>query len=94
MQGKNILVTGASSGIGKETALYLAKQGATVVLVARNETRLKEVKLSLIHIFMANAAKLGTNKSAAPLINPIFDAIERADYTYAADLLYHEIQGE
>ena len=32
--------------------------------------------------------------SAAPLINPIFDAIERADYTYAADLLYHEIQGE
>ena len=44
MQGKNILVTGASSGIGKETALYLAKQGATVVLVARNETRLKEVK--------------------------------------------------
>ena len=44
MQGKNILVTGASSGIGKETALYLAKQGATVVLVARNKTRLKEVK--------------------------------------------------
>ena len=32
-------------------------------------------------LFMANAAKLGTNKSAAPLINPIFDAIERADYT-------------
>ena len=24
----------------------------------------------------------------------LFDAIERADYTYAADLLYHEIQGE
>ena len=45
-------------------------------------------------LFMANAAKLGANKSAAPLINPIFDAIERADYTYAADLLYHEIQGE
>lgn len=44
MQGKNILVTGASSGIGKETALYLAKQGATVILAARNQTRLKEVK--------------------------------------------------
>ena len=45
-------------------------------------------------LFMAHVAKLGTNRSAAPLINPIFDAIERADYTYAADLLYHEIQGE
>ena len=45
-------------------------------------------------LFMANVAKLGANKSAAPLINPIFDAIERADYTYAVDLLYHEIQGE
>ncbi len=43
MQGKTILVTGASSGIGKETALYLAKQGATVILTARNEVRLKEV---------------------------------------------------
>lgn len=44
MQGKNILVTGASSGIGKATALYLAKQGAVVILAARNEARLKEVK--------------------------------------------------
>lgn len=44
MEGKNILITGASSGIGKETARYLAKQGATVILVARNEIRLKEVK--------------------------------------------------
>ena len=43
---------------------------------------------------MANVAKLGTNRSTAPLINPIFDAIERADYTYAADLLYHDIQAE
>ena len=42
MQGKNILITGASSGIGKETALYFASQGATVVLVARNEDRLQE----------------------------------------------------
>lgn len=43
MVGKNILITGASSGIGKETALYLAKQGTNVILVARNEKRLHEV---------------------------------------------------
>jgi len=36
MQGKVCLVTGANSGIGKGTALGLAKMGATVIMVARN----------------------------------------------------------
>jgi len=36
MQGNVCMVTGANSGIGKVTALELAKQGATVVMVCRN----------------------------------------------------------
>lgn len=36
MKGKVSLVTGATSGIGKETALALAKMGATVIFTARN----------------------------------------------------------
>jgi NAD(P)-dependent dehydrogenase (short-subunit alcohol dehydrogenase family) len=39
MQGKVCLVTGATSGIGKATALGLARQGARVILVARNPTK-------------------------------------------------------
>lgn len=39
MNGKIVLVTGATSGIGKQTALELANQGATVVLVARNRSK-------------------------------------------------------
>ena len=39
MRGKVCVVTGANSGIGKETALSLAHMGATVVLVCRSESR-------------------------------------------------------
>lgn len=40
---KIIIVTGASSGIGAETARHLANLGANVVLVGRNESRLNKV---------------------------------------------------
>ena len=43
LTGKQILVTGASSGIGKATALACAKMGATVILNGRNTERLNEV---------------------------------------------------
>lgn len=42
LQGKTILVTGASSGIGKATAVLASRLGASVVLVARNQQRLDE----------------------------------------------------
>ena len=42
LAGKTILVTGASSGIGKETAISCSKMGAKVIITARNEERLNE----------------------------------------------------
>lgn len=42
LEGKSILVTGASSGIGRGIAVACAKMGAKVVLSGRNETRLQE----------------------------------------------------
>jgi NAD(P)-dependent dehydrogenase (short-subunit alcohol dehydrogenase family) len=39
VEGKTCLVTGATSGIGRETAAGLAEAGATVILVARDEAR-------------------------------------------------------
>ena len=43
LQGKRILLTGASSGIGAVAALKLAAEGATVIAVARRESLLTEV---------------------------------------------------
>ena len=42
LTGRTVLVTGASSGIGRETALLLSRLGARVVLNGRNEERLRE----------------------------------------------------
>jgi short-subunit dehydrogenase len=41
--GRTVLITGASSGIGKSTALKIGEAGGTVLLVARTEEKLQEV---------------------------------------------------
>ena len=43
LTNKNYMVVGASSGIGEETAVVLAEQGANVILLARREERLADV---------------------------------------------------
>jgi NAD(P)-dependent dehydrogenase (short-subunit alcohol dehydrogenase family) len=43
-RGKTAVVTGSSGGIGKSIAIALAKEGADVVLAARNVTNLEAVK--------------------------------------------------
>ena len=42
LEGKTILVTGASSGIGRGIAIACAQMGGTVILNGRNEERLQE----------------------------------------------------
>lgn len=47
LAGKTILVTGASSGIGKATAIECSRLGAKLVIVGRNEVRLQETFAAL-----------------------------------------------
>lgn len=42
LEGKTIFITGASSGIGRATAIECSKMGATVLITGRNKERLSE----------------------------------------------------
>ena len=42
-KNKVVLITGASSGIGRESAIEFAKLGATIVLVSRRKGKLEQV---------------------------------------------------
>ncbi len=72
LEGKTILVTGASSGIGRGIAIECSKMGAHIILTARNEERLKET-LSLMdgvgHQIVV--ADLLDNTAVANLVNSI-----------------------
>lgn len=48
MQGKTVVITGANSGLGKETAKVLANQGAKIILVCRDQERGERAKEEII----------------------------------------------
>jgi len=50
VKGKTVLITGASSGIGKASALRLAEAGATVLLVARTPEKLEETAADIARL--------------------------------------------
>jgi len=47
LTGKKVLVTGASSGLGKQCAITITKNGGTVIITGRNKARLEETFNSL-----------------------------------------------
>ena len=48
MKGKICIITGSNSGIGKETAIGLAKMGATIVMVVRNQGRGEKARTEIV----------------------------------------------
>jgi NAD(P)-dependent dehydrogenase (short-subunit alcohol dehydrogenase family) len=54
--GKAYLITGANSGIGKETALELARRGGTVHIVCRNVERGDSVTCTvlILHVWLGS----------------------------------------
>jgi len=58
VQNKTIIITGASSGIGKEIAIHLSKLGANCILIGRSAERLEKVKSECISPALAISTDL------------------------------------
>ena len=78
LEGKKILVTGASSGIGQKTAIECSKLGASVVLTGRNQDRLNATFSQLDGFGHAQMiAELTDNAQITDLVNslPVLDGV-------------------
>ena len=75
LESKTILVTGASSGIGKVTAIESSKLGATVIITGRNEQRLNDtfnaLDVSLGQQHQSILADLSTEEGVVELVSKI-----------------------
>lgn len=78
LKGKTILVTGASSGIGRATAIECSKLGAIVIITGRNSERLQQTYDSLYGLgHLQIIADLNNLEDLTSLVNqvPILDGV-------------------
>ncbi len=73
------LITGASSGIGTEFARIAASNGNNLVLVARSEGKLNELKSELEGKFNISVTVIAADLSLAGSAQKVFDATEAAN---------------
>jgi len=73
-----VLITGASTGIGRELADLAAADGYDLVLVARSETLLQNIALDLRHKFNRNVTVAAKNLGNPDGPREVFDAVVSA----------------
>jgi len=84
LKDKSVLITGATDGIGKQTAIELALLGAEVILHGRNEERLLKIKSEITTLTKNNKIKtissdLSSLKKTAELVDEINNSFEHID---------------
>lgn len=72
---KNILITGAGSGIGRETAKILSNLGATLILVDLNEDGLRETSGRLLCNYLVIATDLCDFASLPDVVKIVCDSV-------------------
>ncbi|MFH1715659.1 MAG: SDR family oxidoreductase [Elusimicrobiota bacterium] len=77
LRGKVVIITGASSGVGKATAVEFAKHGAKIALAARRIDRLEEIKNYILN-FNTNCIAVKTDVSVESDVKNLFEETEKA----------------
>ena len=76
IQNKTVLITGASAGVGAETARLFAEQGANLVLIARGQTALSAITQELQHHTQVMSQAMDVN-DLAKLEKLLADVVEK-----------------
>lgn len=78
MKGKRIVITGPTKGIGRVTAVELAKKGAEMILVARDETRARELATEIggADVFIGDLSSVAEVKRVGDEIAKKYDRID------------------
>ena len=78
MQGKRVIVTGATSGIGKEAARELVRRGAAVGIVGRNPDKTEKAgaELGASEVFIADLAELDQVRRLAGEIEAVWPTLD------------------
>ncbi len=82
VRGRGVLVTGASSGIGRATALQIGEAGATVLLVARRMEKLEEVRREIERaggVAHVHACDLSDEADIDRMVDEVLAAHEHVD---------------
>jgi short-subunit dehydrogenase len=85
LKNKVALVTGASSGIGEAFVYELAKQGATIIITARTESKLQLLANNINNKFGNKAIAISADLSLKETPQKIYDDIKKMNLT--VDLL-------
>ena len=82
MKDKTVVITGATSGLGRATALQLAQKGAFVVIIARGNTNANEVIKEIKkaggkgQFIISDLSSMKDTKEAAESITKVVDRLD------------------
>jgi len=106
-KNKVVLITGASSGIGKQTAIEFAKLGSSIILVARRKNKLEQVENELKQfnvntlVCACDVSKKDQVEELSKIVLQKFDSVDIlvnnagfAIYGLVSDLSINEIESQ